>query len=145
MKAIINPKKNPFRNTLAARRYNEFSNNTNVYESGIDTNGMVYFAWTNGNVDRYTREDFIRKSKEYYENMKRYSFTYVNSYGNGNIVDEKYFSSDEEAKDHGMQLLEIAMRDDQRENAPSPYVIVDKLDDDADDDDDPIASFSINL
>lgn len=71
--------------------------------------------------------------------MEKYSFTYVNDCGNGYIVDEKEFSSDEEARAHGMQLLEIAMRDDQRENAPmTPYVIVDKL---ADDDDDPIALF----
>lgn len=68
MKAKINPKENPFKNKYAARRYDELSQNAYVYESGIDTNGKVYFGWLNGNVDRYTRREFIKKSEEYYRN-----------------------------------------------------------------------------
>lgn len=68
MKAKINPKENPFKNKYAARRYDQLSKNGWVYESGIDTNGKVYFAWLNGNIDRYTRREFIKKSEEYYCN-----------------------------------------------------------------------------
>ncbi len=66
MKATVNPKENPFKNVYAARRYEELSQNALVYESGIDTNGKVYFAWLNGNIERYTRSEFIKKAKEYY-------------------------------------------------------------------------------
>ena len=64
MKARIKAKK-VFRNKDAQWMYEKISKDSHVYEYGIDTNGMIYFAWLNGLVERHTRRDFIKMAKEY--------------------------------------------------------------------------------
>ncbi len=56
-----------FRNKEAISLYNEKSTNGNVYEYGVDSHGDVYFAWLNGNIERYTRKQFISLAKKYYQ------------------------------------------------------------------------------
>ena len=52
-----------FRNQTAINYYNHLSTNSNVYEYGVDTNGQIYFAWLNGNIDRYSRCEFLKLAK----------------------------------------------------------------------------------
>lgn len=65
MEAKIRAKaENIFRNKDAINYYNTLSNNSYIYEYGIDTNGKIYFAWLNGSVDRYSRKEFLKESKD---------------------------------------------------------------------------------
>jgi hypothetical protein len=60
-------KNNPvFRNKLASKYYNYLRNNSSVYEAGVDDRGNLYFAFLNGNVDRYTRREFIKFATDFY-------------------------------------------------------------------------------
>ena len=63
MKIIRNPR---FINTNASRYFDYLKNNSDVYECGQDEHGKIYFAWLNGNIDRYTRREFIKASNEYF-------------------------------------------------------------------------------
>jgi hypothetical protein len=61
MKAKIRAKAETiFRNQDAIDYYNRLASDLYVYEYGIDTEGKIYFAWLNGNVDRYSRREFLR-------------------------------------------------------------------------------------
>lgn len=53
----------PFRNKVAQAYYEQKAKNNYIYEYGVDTNGKIYFAWLNGNVERYTRTQFIAEAK----------------------------------------------------------------------------------
>lgn len=55
--------KKPFRNKMAQAYYEKKAKNSDVYEYGVDTHGKIYFAWLNGNVERYTRTQFIAEAK----------------------------------------------------------------------------------
>jgi hypothetical protein len=56
-----------FKNENAKRLYSYYASKSSVYEHGIDNNGMIYFAHANGNIDRYTRAQFIKKANELYQ------------------------------------------------------------------------------
>lgn len=51
-----------FRNKEAQAYYNYQSCIMYVTESGIDNQGNVYFAFANGEVNRYTRREFIAEA-----------------------------------------------------------------------------------
>jgi hypothetical protein len=53
-----------FRNQDAINYYNQLSINSHVSEFGVDSNGKIYIAWLNGNIDRYTRREFLKLSKD---------------------------------------------------------------------------------
>jgi len=53
-----------FRNQNAINYYNKLANNSYISEYGIDSNGKVYFAWLNGNIDRYSRGEFLKLAEE---------------------------------------------------------------------------------
>lgn len=55
-----------FRNQYAQRYFDHFDKDSDVYELGIDSNNKIYIAWLNGNVDRYTRREFIKEATLYY-------------------------------------------------------------------------------
>lgn len=63
MKAIINPSKAIFRNKEAQERFDKIKSNSDVYECGIDTNGLIYWALLNGIVVRESRREFIKNAK----------------------------------------------------------------------------------
>lgn len=57
-----------FRNVDAIRFFDKMVQNSNIYEYGIDGGGRIYFAWLNGNIERYTRRQFltlVQQAKEY--------------------------------------------------------------------------------
>lgn len=62
MKAQIR-KINPFKVSVANELYNRMSNNSDVQEYGIDTNGKVYFHYLNGITKRFTRKKFIKMAR----------------------------------------------------------------------------------
>ena len=53
-----------FRNKMAIMMYDKMRANSDVYESGVDHYGMLYFAYLNGNVKRYKRNEFLKMAKE---------------------------------------------------------------------------------
>ena len=57
-----------FKNQYAKDYYNLLIKNSDIYEYGLDQKGLVYFAYLNGNIERYTKREFIRESKAYFEN-----------------------------------------------------------------------------
>ena len=57
-----------FRKAFAKDYYNLLIKDPDIYEYGIDCNGKIYFAYLNGNVERYSRIDFIKEAKAYFEN-----------------------------------------------------------------------------
>lgn len=59
-------KKELFRNKYAKKYFEYLKENSWVSECGIDSNKMVYVAWLNGNIDRYTRREFIKEAIEFY-------------------------------------------------------------------------------
>ena len=46
-----------FRNKMAITMYDNMRDNSDVYESGVDKYGMIYFAYLNGNIKRYKRNE----------------------------------------------------------------------------------------
>ena len=63
-KIKINPRANEvFRNEEVQMLYTEYSKRYGVNEHGIDKSGKIYFAFMNGNVQRFKREQFIKLSK----------------------------------------------------------------------------------
>lgn len=68
-----------FKNKVAQGYYEELSNRFGCYESGVDNQGLIYFAFLNGIIERYTRSEFIRnarneaeyKAQELFENQLR--------------------------------------------------------------------------
>ena len=69
MKANIKPKgEDIFKNVCAKDYYNLIIGNSDIYEYGMDCNGKIYFAYLNGNIERYSRIEFIREAKAYFEN-----------------------------------------------------------------------------
>jgi hypothetical protein len=63
MKALIKLSgKQIFRNTNAIELYNNVSKNSDIIEYGKDTKDNIYFAWANGNIDRYSRKEFLAMS-----------------------------------------------------------------------------------
>lgn len=61
----INAKgKDIFRNKLAIMLYDKMRNNSDIYESGVDNNDMIYFAYLNGEIKRYKRSTFIKMAKD---------------------------------------------------------------------------------
>ena len=57
-----------FKNEYAKDYYNLLIKNSDIYEYGLDCNGMIYFAYLNGNIERYTRREFTREAKAYFDN-----------------------------------------------------------------------------
>ena len=53
-----------FRNKMAIIMYDNMRDNSDVYESGVDNCGMIYFAYLNGTVKRYKRNEFLKMAKE---------------------------------------------------------------------------------
>lgn len=53
-----------FRNKKAIMMYDNMRGNSDVYESGVDNHGMIYFAYLNGIVKRYKRNKFLKMAKE---------------------------------------------------------------------------------
>lgn len=53
-----------FRNKKAIMMYDNMRNNSDIYESGVDNYGMIYFAYLNGDIKRYKRKEFIKMAKE---------------------------------------------------------------------------------
>ena len=53
-----------FRNKMAIMMYDNMRDNSDVYESGVDNCGMIYFAYLNGTVKRYKRNEFLKMAKE---------------------------------------------------------------------------------
>ena len=49
-----------FKNIEAQKLYNEMSADRDVYQHGVDNHGKIYFAYLNGNVQRYTRQQFLK-------------------------------------------------------------------------------------
>ena len=49
---------------MAIMMYDNMRDNSDVYESGIDNCGMIYFAYVNGTVKRYKRNEFLKMAKE---------------------------------------------------------------------------------
>ena len=69
MKAKIRAKASDiFKNKYAKDYYRLFIKNSDIYEYGLDTKGLVYFAYLNGNIERYTRLEFTREAKAYFDN-----------------------------------------------------------------------------
>ena len=69
MNANIKPKgEDIFKNVYAKDYYNLLISNSDIYEYGIECNGKIYFAYLNGNIERYSRIEFIREAKAYFEN-----------------------------------------------------------------------------
>ena len=68
MKPNIKPKcEDIFKNVCAKDYYNLLIKNSDICEYGIDCNGKIYFAYINGNIERYSRIEFIREAKAYFE------------------------------------------------------------------------------
>lgn len=66
--------------------------------------------------------------------MKTYSFSYINIYGNGSVVEVKEFASDSEAMSHGQQLINGCANDEASRTSwcsdfQSPEIVIDKWDD----------------
>lgn len=53
-----------FRNKMAIMMYDNMRDNSDVYESGVDDYGMIYFAYLNGTNKRYKRNEFLKMAKE---------------------------------------------------------------------------------
>ena len=53
-----------FRNKMAIMMYDNMRDNSDVYESGVDDCGMIYFAYLNGTIKRYKRNEFLKMAKE---------------------------------------------------------------------------------
>ena len=53
-----------FRNKMAIMMYDNMRDNSDVYESGVDKYGMIYFAYLNGDIKRYKRNEFLKIAKE---------------------------------------------------------------------------------
>lgn len=49
---------------MAIMMYDNMRDNSDVYESGVDNYGMIYFAYLNGIVKRYKRNEFLKIAKE---------------------------------------------------------------------------------
>lgn len=49
---------------MAIMMYDNMRDNSDVYESGVDKYGMIYFAYLNGNIKRYKRNEFLKMAKE---------------------------------------------------------------------------------
>ena len=49
---------------MAIMMYDNMRDNSDVYESGVDACGMIYFAYLNGTVKRYKRNEFLKMAKE---------------------------------------------------------------------------------
>lgn len=53
-----------FRNQQAMSLYNKLSSNSHVYEYGVDSTNKIYFAYLNGNIDRYSRREFLKLAND---------------------------------------------------------------------------------
>ena len=53
-----------FRNKMSVMMYDNMRDNSYVYESGGDGCGMIYFAYLNGTVKRYKRNELLKMAKE---------------------------------------------------------------------------------
>lgn len=81
--------------------------------------------------------------------MNTYSFTHINQWGNGEVIETKSFATDEEAKAHGEELLNIVRNEplSSRADAELPYIIIDKWENgypSEESEEEPVASFSVN-
>lgn len=63
----INPRPNEvFKFEEVQKFYKLYSSNYYIIEHGIDKSGKIYFVYSNGNVERFTRKQFINLSKNYH-------------------------------------------------------------------------------
>jgi len=53
-----------FKSKEAIRLYNKMKYDSDIYQCGLDEKGKIYFAWLNGNIDRYTRPQFLKMAKQ---------------------------------------------------------------------------------
>lgn len=53
-----------------------------------------------------------------------YSFVYINNHGNGTVVEVKDFATDQEAIEHGRELLELSLCDIPYRSHPE--IVIDK-------------------
>ena len=49
-----------FRDEKAIELYEKFANDSNVYEYGVDSEGNIYFAFSNGVIKRFPRREFVK-------------------------------------------------------------------------------------
>lgn len=52
--------KQVFRNVAAQECFDRMRNDSDIYDYGIDNQGFVFFAYLNGIVKRYSRQEFIQ-------------------------------------------------------------------------------------
>lgn len=81
-----------------------------------------------GHLMKY-RRILIKNRKE--EIMRTYSFSYINQFGNGEVVEVKDFANDQEAMEHGCELLkgcvgDYAAADHWRADNQNPEMFIDK-------------------
>ena len=78
-----------------------------------------------------------------------YSYSYINVHGNGDVVDVKVFPTDQEAIEHGKEILEVAIMDvipqPKTTNFQDPQVIIENYGNSYpfDDDTEPLATANI--
>lgn len=85
--------------------------------------------------------------------MKTYSFTYINQYGNGEVVETKEFATDNEAQEYGKSLLNLCTQDIPQDRLrgdwQNPEMVIDKWENGypsedtfgTEDEEEPIATF----
>lgn len=56
--------KHVFRNAAAQEFFDKTRNDSYVDDYGIDNHGKIYFAYLNGNIERYSRREFIKMAEE---------------------------------------------------------------------------------
>ena len=56
-----------FRNRRAEKCFIDMSNRMNCYQAGEDNNGQIYFAFSNGIVERYTIDQFCDLYRNRYQ------------------------------------------------------------------------------
>lgn len=54
---------------IAQAYYEEMANGMYVIESGVDSTGLIYFHYANGEVKRFTRSQFIKIAVDQYRMM----------------------------------------------------------------------------
>lgn len=52
-----------FRAADVQKYYEEQATRFGCYESGVDNQGKIYFAFANGIIERYTRREFIKMAR----------------------------------------------------------------------------------
>lgn len=68
MSRIIN--KPIFRNTIAKCYFDFRSLDSCIYECGTDNGGSIYFAYMNGNIERFSRREFLKEADEWNMSVK---------------------------------------------------------------------------